>query len=82
MGGAAPGFVDPANPTALELRRRGHHVVLLDPGPIPHPLAESAALWLVRFYSSGEAAHRLRHEQKYGVQVTSYAAPTPTAGTW
>jgi glycine/D-amino acid oxidase-like deaminating enzyme len=26
---------------ALELRRRGHHVHLLDPGPLPHPLAES-----------------------------------------
>lgn len=26
---------------ALELRRRGHAVVLLDPGPVPHPLAAS-----------------------------------------
>jgi glycine/D-amino acid oxidase-like deaminating enzyme len=26
---------------ALSLRRRGHEVTLLDPGPIPHPLAES-----------------------------------------
>jgi glycine/D-amino acid oxidase-like deaminating enzyme len=26
---------------ALALRRRGHHVTLCDPGPIPHPLAES-----------------------------------------
>jgi glycine/D-amino acid oxidase-like deaminating enzyme len=26
---------------ALELRRRGYHVQLLDPGPLPHPLAES-----------------------------------------
>ncbi len=26
---------------ALELRRRGHRVQLLDPGPLPHPLAES-----------------------------------------
>jgi sarcosine oxidase / L-pipecolate oxidase len=26
---------------ALELRRRGHEVALFDPGPIPHPLAES-----------------------------------------
>lgn len=26
---------------SLALRRRGHHVTLLDPGPIPHPLAES-----------------------------------------
>jgi glycine/D-amino acid oxidase-like deaminating enzyme len=26
---------------ALALRRRGHAVTLLDPGPIPHPLAES-----------------------------------------
>ena len=28
-------------PTALELRRRGWKVTLLDPGPIPHPLAAS-----------------------------------------
>lgn len=26
---------------ALELRRRGHAVHLLDPGPLPHPMAES-----------------------------------------
>ena len=26
---------------ALELRRRGHDATLLDPGPLPHPLAES-----------------------------------------
>src|SRR5437868_14832640 len=26
---------------ALELRRRGHRVRLLDPGPLPHPLAAS-----------------------------------------
>lgn len=26
---------------AIELRRRGHAVVLLDPGPLPHPLAGS-----------------------------------------
>jgi glycine/D-amino acid oxidase-like deaminating enzyme len=26
---------------ALELRRRGYHAQLLDPGPLPHPLAES-----------------------------------------
>ena len=26
---------------ALELRRRGHEVTLLDPGPIPHVLASS-----------------------------------------
>ena len=26
---------------AIELRRRGHAVQLLDPGPLPHPLAAS-----------------------------------------
>src|SRR6058998_2078797 len=26
---------------AIELRRRGHDTVLLDPGPLPHPLAAS-----------------------------------------
>ena len=27
--------------SAIELRKRGHQVVLIDPGPIPHPLAAS-----------------------------------------
>lgn len=27
--------------TAIELKKRGHQVVLLDPGPLPHPLAAS-----------------------------------------
>src|SRR5258707_2034206 len=27
--------------TAIELRKRGQEVVLLDPGPLPHPLAAS-----------------------------------------
>lgn len=27
--------------TAIELRKRGHKVVLVDPGPLPHPLAAS-----------------------------------------
>src|SRR5256714_12502618 len=26
---------------AIELRKRGHAVVLVDPGPLPHPLAAS-----------------------------------------
>ena len=26
---------------AIELKRRGHHVALVDPGPLPHPLAAS-----------------------------------------
>src|SRR2546430_1637849 len=26
---------------AIDLRGRGHHVVLVDPGPLPHPLAAS-----------------------------------------
>src|SRR5258708_38459384 len=26
---------------AIELRRRGHDVALVDPGPLPHPLAAS-----------------------------------------
>jgi glycine/D-amino acid oxidase-like deaminating enzyme len=26
---------------AIELKRRGHHVILIDPGPLPHPLAAS-----------------------------------------
>ena len=27
--------------TSLELRRRGHRLVVVDPGPVPHPLASS-----------------------------------------
>ena len=27
--------------TAIELKKRGHEVVLVDPGPLPHPLAAS-----------------------------------------
>lgn len=27
--------------TAIELRKRGHDVILVDPGPLPHPLAAS-----------------------------------------
>ena len=26
---------------AIELKKRGHEVVLVDPGPLPHPLAAS-----------------------------------------
>src|SRR5437870_10621049 len=26
---------------AIELKKRGHEVVLIDPGPLPHPLAAS-----------------------------------------
>src|SRR6059036_2299919 len=26
---------------AIELKKRGHRVILLDPGPLPHPLAAS-----------------------------------------
>jgi glycine/D-amino acid oxidase-like deaminating enzyme len=27
--------------TAIELKKRGYEVVLIDPGPLPHPLAAS-----------------------------------------
>src|SRR2546430_12733154 len=27
--------------TGIELRKRGHKVILVDPGPLPHPLAAS-----------------------------------------
>src|SRR5258708_1430682 len=32
---------------ALALRRRGHDVALYDPGPIPHPLAESTDISMI-----------------------------------
>ncbi|PYK02139.1 MAG: sarcosine oxidase, partial [Verrucomicrobia bacterium] len=28
--------------SAIELKKRGHQVTLVDPGPLPHPLAASA----------------------------------------
>src|SRR5438552_18856662 len=28
-------------PSAIQLKRRGHKVMLVDPGPLPHPLAAS-----------------------------------------
>jgi glycine/D-amino acid oxidase-like deaminating enzyme len=41
---------------ALELRRRGHHVSLKDPGPLPHPLAESTDISkVVRIDYGGDA---------------------------
>ena len=42
---------------ALELRRRGHEVTVIDPGPVPHPLAASTDISkVVRLeYGSDEA---------------------------
>jgi hypothetical protein len=36
-----------------------------------HPLADSAALWLVRYYASSEVAWRNRRETSYNVQLVS-----------
>ena len=45
---------------AMELRKRGHRVQLLDPGPLPHPLAASTDIGqAVRMeYGADEAAGR------------------------
>src|SRR5207248_1567161 len=40
-----------------------------------HPLADAAALWLVQYYASGEAAWRQRGETRYSVQVASAELP-------
>jgi glycine/D-amino acid oxidase-like deaminating enzyme len=43
---------------ALELRRRGHRVRLLDPGPLPHPLAASTDISkVVRLEYGADAAY-------------------------
>ena len=43
--------------TALEMKKRGYHVAVLDPGPLPHPLAASTDISkMVRLnYGSDEA---------------------------
>jgi len=60
---------------AIELRRRGHEVVLIDPGPLPHPLAASTDISKVVRAAYGadeeytELAERSRELwQKWNVQ--------------
>ena len=60
---------------AIELRKRGHDVVLLDPGPLPHPLAASTDISKVVRAAYGvdeeytELAERSRELwQKWNVQ--------------
>jgi glycine/D-amino acid oxidase-like deaminating enzyme len=53
---------------ALELRSRGHRVVLMDPGPLPHPLAASTDISkVVRMeYGSDEAYMALMEQARRG----------------
>ena len=68
--------------TAIELRQRGHEVALIDPGPLPHPLAAStdiskavrAAYGEDEFYS--ELAQRAiplwrKWNQEFGIRIVS-----------
>ena len=49
---------------ALELARRGHRVTLVDPGPLPHPLAESTDISkVVRLDYGGDVEYTLLAER-------------------
>jgi glycine/D-amino acid oxidase-like deaminating enzyme len=54
--------------TALEMKARGYHVAVLDPGPLPHPLAASTDISkIVRMeYGSDEAYMALAEEAYQG----------------
>ena len=65
---------------AIELRKRGHRVTLVDPGPLPHPLAAStdiskavrAAYGPDEIYTEmAERSIALWHEcnNKFGIQL-------------
>ena len=48
-----------------------------------HPLADTSARWLLRYYASGEVAHRERNATQYAVQLVSATtdAAAPPAAT-
>lgn len=48
-----------------------------------HPLADASARWLLRYYASGEVAHRERNATQYAVQLVSATtdAASPPAAT-
>jgi sarcosine oxidase / L-pipecolate oxidase len=64
---------------AIALRRRGHEVALVDPGPIPHPLAESTDISkVVRLdYASDEAYTVLAERALDGWRRWNRAWPAP-----
>src|SRR5947209_3643671 len=52
--------------TALELRARGYHVAVLDPGPLPHPLAASTDISkVVRMEYGADETYMAMVEQAY-----------------
>src|SRR3954451_3662025 len=65
--------------SALELRRRGHAVTLVDPGPLPHPLAESTDISkIVRLdYGSDEAYTAMMETALEGWRRGNRGWPSP-----
>src|SRR5215472_12827178 len=52
--------------TALELKTRGYHVAVLDPGPLPHPLAASTVISkVVRMEYGSDEVYMALVEQAY-----------------
>jgi glycine/D-amino acid oxidase-like deaminating enzyme len=52
--------------TALEMKARGYHVAVLDPGPVPHPLAASTDISkVVRMEYGADEAYMELGEQAY-----------------
>ncbi|HEX7735646.1 MAG TPA: FAD-dependent oxidoreductase [Ktedonobacteraceae bacterium] len=52
--------------TALEMKARGYHVAVLDPGPLPHPLAASTDISkVVRMEYGSDEAYMTLMEQAY-----------------
>ena len=52
--------------TALELKARGYHVAILDPGPLPHPLAASTDISkVVRMEYGADETYMVMAEQAY-----------------
>src|SRR5437868_15047781 len=52
--------------TALEMKARGYHVAVLDPGPLPHPLAASTDISkVVRMEYGADDTYMEMAEQAY-----------------
>src|SRR6266540_5881243 len=64
---------------AIELKRRGHEVTLVDPGPLPHPLAESTDISkIVRLdYGADEEYTALAERALDGWRRWNRAWPAP-----
>ena len=52
--------------TALEMKARGYHVAVFDPGPLPHPLAASTDISkVVRMEYGADETYMVMAEQAY-----------------